>query len=58
MRTDAEIKEVATKIKSAVLQINEWGTAVLMSDGKEYEITDERLQKALIKENWNDLPEV
>ena len=42
-----EIKEIAKKIKKEALQINEFGTAVLMPDGHEYEIIDERLQKAL-----------
>ena len=49
MRTDAEIKKIATKVRKEALQINEFGTAVLMPDGHEYEITDERLQKALTK---------
>ena len=49
MRTEKEIEEIAAKIKKEALQINEFGTAVLMPDGRIYEITDARLQKALIK---------
>jgi len=45
--TTKELKKIANEIKEQALQINEWGTEVLMASGKTYEITDERLQKLL-----------